>query len=100
MYAVYEVLDADGRVIYVGMTADLDARTKQHIRDTPGAATVRPYARYAASHEARAAEAALIEARRPQRNNHHNPGRGIVETDAQQIERLTLALVDARVRAA
>lgn len=75
MTALYRAYGLDGRLLYVGITDDLETRIKQHLLDAPwvdllGAFTIHHYASRA---DARAAEIAAIRTEWPLYNVDQSP---------------------------
>lgn len=78
-WTVYRVLDADGQCLYVGMTQNIENRTRQHRRDLyfgDRVAEVEAVSRHDSKDEAHAAEVVLIGHERTPFNLHHNPHGG------------------------
>lgn len=72
---VYWHYDADGRLLYVGMTSDIEARTNQHRYTTRWWHAVERVVstRFDDAHKARSVEQSAIESGRPLYNVKHNP---------------------------
>lgn len=74
---VYRCFDADGRLLYIGCTVDVERRLTAHRRSAawfPLLASVRlvgPFVGSAARYRAMRAEERLIRAERPEFNAHH-----------------------------
>lgn len=96
-WTVYRVLNADGEVIYVGMTGNFPRRKSEHLASTPGAAEVRfVYIYPDDKHLATVIESALIDIERPPLNVAGNSYRGHPETTDQRVARLTAMVVRDR----
>lgn len=75
-WTVYRVLGVGGETLYVGITENLELRTRQHLSRTTGingATEVVGVEEHPTKAEAGNAERALIESERPRFNKMHNP---------------------------
>lgn len=78
MNSVYQLLNANGEVIYIGCAMDVDARIRHHRTVQPWAdeiAHVEILAEFDARDDALRCEAFLIGSGRPRHNVQHNPDR-------------------------